>query len=1116
MLGVERLPVQRYSVAALLVLAALLPMLLLKPLTPMQCSPLMLGFAAVIVSAWYGGLGPGLLAVALVIPAIDYFFISPIHSLTLIDRAEGVQLVMFSLVSLLSIFLKAAPKAANPLAVDRLSKLSASEAKFRSLFDSNIIGVLFSDLKGNITEANDAFLNMVGYTQAELLAGDVRWDKMTPVEYRHLDEQAIAELQESGVSAPWEKEYIHSDGNRVSVLLACALLEGSEKNCVSFVFDLTQRQRAEKELQQLYQQLQDLNRSLEHQVAERTADLAASQAQMQAVMDHIPAFIYITGVDGRLQFVNARWRELASRVEDNPIGRHLSEIFTPAETAAFLQQNQSVAVTGQAITFECDLAFQDGVRNFLDARFPLQKLTGEVYAVGGVALDVTDRKRMETALKRSEQQLRAIVDNVPLGLYTCTQGFEFVNQYWLSQMGLTLEEARGMGWTQAIHPLDRGWVVQQYTEAENASQRFEAEYRFIDRNGNIYWMLDRAVPIRDETEQFQFYQGFLVDITERRRAEDALQKAHDELEMRVRERTTQLAKANEELLSENKERQLAEMAARQSEERYRILVEQAADCIFISDLQGNYLDVNTSCCSISGYSREELLGMCISDTVASVDMPEMLQAFSDLQLGKNIMSEWGLKCKDGTIIPIEVNAKMLPNGQIQCIARNITQRKQAEYELRHNAFHDPLTALPNRALFTERLGHAVQQAKRHKDYLFAVLFLDLDRFKVINDSLGHLLGDQFLIIIAGRLKACLRLTDTAARLGGDEFTILLEGINDVSDALRVTKRIQKELALPIHLGGQEVFATASIGIALSATGYDRPEDLLRDADTAMYRAKALGKARYEIFNTDMHVRAMARLQLETDLRKALERQEFRLQYQPIVSLSTGRIVGFEALVRWQHPQHGLQMPSDFIAVAEETGLIIRISQWVLRVACTQLRTWQLQLPTPLPLTISVNLCSQQLTQPDLSQQIQQILQETGLDASNLRLEITEGAIMESAASATATLWQLRALGVQLSIDDFGTGYSSLDRLHQFPINGLKIDRSFVSRMGIAQRDREIVDTIVTLAHKLSVDVTAEGVETQEQLTLLRWLACEYGQGYFFSQPLDTTAAEELIATNPQW
>ncbi|MHC0065441.1 bifunctional diguanylate cyclase/phosphodiesterase [Nostoc sp. UIC 10890] len=447
----------------------------------------------------------------------------------------------------------------------------------------------------------------------------------------------------------------------------------------------------------------------------------------------------------------------------------------------------------------------------------------------------------------------------------------------------------------------------------------------------------------------------------------------------------------------------------------------------------------------------------------------------------------------------------------------INERKQAEEQLRHNAFHDALTGLPNRAFFIERLKNTLQRAKQQENYLFAVLFLDLDRFKVINDSLGHLKGDQFLIAIANRLEVCVRSTDTAARLGGDEFTILLDEIQSLSDAIKVAERIQQELTLPLELDGQEVFTTASIGIALSSTvDYDQPENLLRDADTAMYRAKVLGKARYEVFNPEMYTNALVRLQLENDLRRAIERHEFQLYYQPIVSLTNGRILGFEALLRWQHPERGLICPTDFIPLAEETGLIVKIGYWALHEACCQMQNWRLSHRINSLEKISVNLSVKQFSQPDLIEQIGQILHSTGLDAGSLMLEITESAILENGDEANAALSELRKMGIELSIDDFGTGYSSLGRLHNFPISVLKIDRSFVSPTDGNGKNLEIIETIITLAHKLGMDVTAEGVETKEQLAFLRNLNCECGQGYFFSRPLDNAAAVELILKNPQW
>ena len=444
-------------------------------------------------------------------------------------------------------------------------------------------------------------------------------------------------------------------------------------------------------------------------------------------------------------------------------------------------------------------------------------------------------------------------------------------------------------------------------------------------------------------------------------------------------------------------------------------------------------------------------------------------------------------------------------------------RKQLEGQLLHNAFHDALTGLPNRVLLMERLSQAIERAKQDENYTFAVLFLDLDRFKLVNDSLGHIIGDQLLIAFAHRLKACMRPGDIVARLGGDEFTILLENIQDVGDATQVADRIQRQLTLPFNINGHEVFTTASIGIAVSTLGYDRPEDLLRDADTTMYRAKAQPgtMVRYQVFEPTMHTQAKALLQLETDLRLAVERQEFQLYYQPIVSLSTDRITGFEALVRWRHPQRGLVSPDEFIPVAEETGLIIPIGWWVLREACRQMRAWHVQFSLDPPLTISVNVSGKQFSQPDSIERLAQILQETGLDVRSLKLEITESVLMDNAESAAAMLLQLQALGLRVAMDDFGTGYSSLSYLHRLPIDTLKIDRSFINGVDVDLEKIQIIRTVIALAWNLGMDVVAEGVATWQQMYQLKALKCEFGQGYFFSKPLDSSAAAALIAVRIQ-
>ncbi|MCU0524482.1 MAG: GGDEF and EAL domain-containing protein [Elainella sp. Prado103] len=426
-----------------------------------------------------------------------------------------------------------------------------------------------------------------------------------------------------------------------------------------------------------------------------------------------------------------------------------------------------------------------------------------------------------------------------------------------------------------------------------------------------------------------------------------------------------------------------------------------------------------------------------------------------------------------------------------------------------DALHDSLTGLPNRVSLMDALRHAGERSSRQPEFLFAVLFIDLDRFKMINDSLGHRVGDQLLIEIAQRLAAQLRPDDTIARLGGDEFVIVLQNIQSLEKALATTEALLQELSIPFCIEGRDIFTSASIGIALSSTGFIHPENLLRDADLAMYRAKSEGRGRYALFHPRMHTSAVAMLELETDLRRALERNELRLYYQPIVSLRTNRLVGFEALIRWQHPQQGLISPAKFVPIAEETGLIQPIGQWVLQEACMQMRRWQQQFPEWQSLTVNVNLSSHQFT-PYLVDQVRQILAETELAGQSLKLEITESVLMSHAESAITTLSQLKELGIQLAIDDFGTGYSSLSYLHRFPIDTLKVDRAFIQRVDVDGEQLAIVRTIITLAWNLGMEVVAEGVETPKQLAQLRSLRCEYAQGYLFSKPQDVKSTEELL------
>jgi diguanylate cyclase (GGDEF)-like protein/PAS domain S-box-containing protein len=578
----------------------------------------------------------------------------------------------------------------------------------------------------------------------------------------------------------------------------------------------------------------------------------------------------------------------------------------------------------------------------------------------------------------------------------------------------------------------------------------------------------------------------------------------------------------DELSRQMREQERIRRALQESEEHFRSAFDHAVGMALVSP-DGHWLQVNNSLCSMLGRDERELIGASFRSVTHPDDLGEALVKMHQL-LGGEVSSYqietryldredravWALQ--SASLVRDEAGGPRHLVFQIQ----DISDRKRAEEQIHHAAFHDALTGLPNRTRLADRLSLAVERARRSAGYRFAVLFIDLDRFKVVNDSLGHDLGDRLLVDLSRRLEGCVRKVDTIARLGGDEFAILLDGINGPEDATEVAERISDALVRPFDLGGHEFSTTASIGIALSAAGYERHEDILRDADTAMYRAKANGKNRYEVFDAGMHARAVEALRLEAELRRAVESGEIVPHYQPVVALASGEVAGFEALARWRHPQRGLVGPADFIPLAEETGLIAPLGMSVLRQACEQLARWDRELPEGEPLSMSVNVSARQFRQLDFAEEIRATLAAAGVAPERLRLEITESALMDDAAGAVETLRQLKSIGVSLAIDDFGTGYSSLSYLHRFPIDALKIDRSFVTRMSTDRESRGIVKTIITLGDELGLDVVAEGVETKEHRAALAGLSCEYGQGYYFSRPLEAARAAGLLREGARW
>jgi diguanylate cyclase (GGDEF)-like protein/PAS domain S-box-containing protein len=570
--------------------------------------------------------------------------------------------------------------------------------------------------------------------------------------------------------------------------------------------------------------------------------------------------------------------------------------------------------------------------------------------------------------------------------------------------------------------------------------------------------------------------------------------------------------------------------SKQREELFQIVTENAADMIALVDVKGRRLYNSPAYKRVLGYSAAELGETSAFEQIHPDDRFQVLEAAQEARstgVGKKL--EYRIRHKDGTWRVLESVASTIrdQNGAVSklvIVNRDVTERKRAQEQLEHNSFHDALTGLPNRRLFLERLQHLFLRAQRNPERRYAVLLVDLDHFKLFNDTMGPAIGDRVIVEIGLRLGACLRAEDTVtrvenvfavpdavlSRMGGDEFTLLIEDLNDPSNAMRVAKRVVSAVAEPLFMEGQEVKATASVGIALSVSTHKRAEDLLLEADVAMRRAKGLGGSRCEVFDETMHNRAVTRLKLEADLRKALEAGQFRILYQPILQLESRKIIAFEALLRWEHPEQGLIAPDKFMAAAEDSGLLVDIGQWVIQEACRQLCTWESQVNFPRDVGIHVNISARQLAHSDFVARVAAALRSSGLVPSALSVEMTEEILAGESRQGAGALAGLRQLGVGLILEDFGAGNSSLNGLRQLPIRAVKIDRPLIGEMLADRGTRDTVDLILLLAHKLKLKVIAEGIESAKQLEILQQAGCELGQGYFFSPPVEAKAAEELL------
>jgi diguanylate cyclase (GGDEF)-like protein/PAS domain S-box-containing protein len=812
---------------------------------------------------------------------------------------------------------------------------------------------------------------------------------------------------------------------------------------------------------------------------------------LRALLETLPDAVAFKDRDGRFTRLNrtmVQWLGLADHAA--AIGRTDAD-FLPAEAVAeIVRREQEVLRSGQPLAESEEFAhWPDGRARWTGAtRLPLRDPAGRVAGVFVLLRDLTGHRRAEQDLRDSEALYHSLVDTLPQNVFRkdLDGRTTFVSRKYCETLKMRPEEVLGKT-DFDFFPAD---LARKYREDDarvvKTGRLFETVEEHVPPGGERIFVRVIKAPVRDARGYVVGVQGIFWDVTDLTQAQENL---------------------------------------RRSEERYALAVEGAHDGLWDWDLLRNRIYLAPRWKAMLGYEDAEL-GTDPDEWLSRIhpdDVGRVREEIAAHTAGRSfhLECEYRIQHKEGFWCWMLARglAVRSPSGKATRMAgsqTDISERKRAEDQLVRQAFTDALTELPNRALFVDRLAQAIRRASRKPELLFGVMLLDIDRFKDVNDSLGHQNGDLLLSAIARRLENCVRPGDTVARLGGDEFAVLLEDMQDPEDAVIVARRIQLNLALPFVLEGQEVFTSASIGIA-PGRGYERTEDLMRDADTAMYRAKERGRNGYEVFDQDMHRKAVARLQMETDLRRAVEREEFRVFYQPIIALKNNQLAGFEALVRWQHPARGLLAPGEFLPLAEETGLILPIDLLVLREACKQTRLWQEKYPADSPLRINVNLSSKQFGRPDLLDELMQALGDSGLDAKSLTLEITEGVLMEDSAAIRAVLERIHALKIKLYLDDFGTGYSSLGYLHRFPmIDSLKIHHSFVGGLGSEGERGQLVRTITTLAGNLNLGVVAEGVETPEQLRHLREMRCDRVQGYYFSKPIAGPAAELLVARGAAW
>jgi diguanylate cyclase (GGDEF)-like protein/PAS domain S-box-containing protein len=974
--------------------------------------------------------------------------------------------------------------------------LRKARQRFRSAFSYAAIGMALVDTDGRWLQVNRSLCEIVGYSEEELLAKT--FQDITHPDDLEADLSYVRKLLADELRGyQMEKRYFHKLGHVVWILLSVSLvrdIKGNPRYFVAQIQDITERKRA-------YDRLEE------------------SERRLTTVVSNARAYVYRCRNEPGYpnEFASDYALELTGYPpEDLMVGGQVrfGDLIVEKDRQRVWEEVQSALAGGERFELRYAIRRRDRqIRHVEEYGQGDYDEEGEVVALEGLVYDVTERERMVEKLREAEQRYRTLVEQIPAIVYIEEMNGRMTTLYDSPQVEDMLGYPQGKHledpdyWVKIIHPDDRERVLVDERRAIDRGKPFSQEYRVVASDGRAVWVRDDAVVVRDEAGEPLYWQGFIFDVTERKEAEEALRRSE-----------ASLAEAQRIAHVGSWEWDLTTDEIHWSDETFRIYgfepqqfvptFERLVEVVHPADREILRQNVDGALHGVEPYDFEH----------------RIVRPHGEVRVVH----------RQAEVVRDESGEPLRMVGTVH----DITERKALEEQLEYQALHDPLTNLANRTLFLDRLEHALAQATRREGNV-AVLFMDLDDFKVINDTLGHEAGDKLLVAVAERLRACLRPGDTIARLSGDEFAMLLEDIRNVSEATQIAERIAEKLRAPIDLKVRDVLVTTSVGIAFRSSAQDKPSDLLRNADLALYRAKDKGKAHHQLFDATMNTQALKRLELGNDLRRALERGELSVRYQPIVTLSGNlqhhlrfmgsqavvapttpkviqRIMGMEALVRWEHPERGLLLPSDFIPIAEETGFIIPIGRWVLEEACRQARAWQEQHPSDAPLVICVNLSARQFQRSNLAQEVAEVLRDTGLEQRYLELEITESVVMEDARSTISTLWELKDLGVGLMIDDFGTGYSSLSYLKRFPIDRLKIDRSFVDRLRKDPEDAVIVSAIITLAHTLGMRVIAEGVDSAEQLAQLRGLGCDLAQGNYFSEPLVAEAASALVAANPQW